>query len=139
MPISLTCAGCSSKLKAPDQALGHTLKCPRCSAPVKVVAPDPQTEVRAPAPTPSEQDPLPDPSLAPTAADHIIDADEMSSDSDDTLADSASESTDSADDIVEGDEIVDDDEIVQDDEIVEDRSEERRVGKECRSRWSPYH
>ena len=23
--------------------------------------------------------------------------------------------------------------------IVEDRSEERRVGKECRSRWSPYH
>ena len=24
-------------------------------------------------------------------------------------------------------------------DIVEDRSEERRVGKECRSRWSPYH
>ena len=24
-------------------------------------------------------------------------------------------------------------------EIVETRSEERRVGKECRSRWSPYH
>ena len=23
--------------------------------------------------------------------------------------------------------------------FVEDRSEERRVGKECRSRWSPYH
>ena len=23
--------------------------------------------------------------------------------------------------------------------IVEFRSEERRVGKECRSRWSPYH
>ena len=23
--------------------------------------------------------------------------------------------------------------------IVEGRSEERRVGKECRSRWSPYH
>ena len=23
--------------------------------------------------------------------------------------------------------------------IVLDRSEERRVGKECRSRWSPYH
>ena len=22
---------------------------------------------------------------------------------------------------------------------VHDRSEERRVGKECRSRWSPYH
>ena len=24
-------------------------------------------------------------------------------------------------------------------EIVWKRSEERRVGKECRSRWSPYH
>ena len=23
--------------------------------------------------------------------------------------------------------------------MVDDRSEERRVGKECRSRWSPYH
>ena len=23
--------------------------------------------------------------------------------------------------------------------IVQSRSEERRVGKECRSRWSPYH
>ena len=25
------------------------------------------------------------------------------------------------------------------DKFVEHRSEERRVGKECRSRWSPYH
>ena len=25
------------------------------------------------------------------------------------------------------------------DNIPIDRSEERRVGKECRSRWSPYH
>ena len=24
-------------------------------------------------------------------------------------------------------------------EILNGRSEERRVGKECRSRWSPYH
>ena len=24
-------------------------------------------------------------------------------------------------------------------DLTEDRSEERRVGKECRSRWSPYH
>src|SRR3989449_9984789 len=24
-------------------------------------------------------------------------------------------------------------------EPIQDRSEERRVGKECRSRWSPYH
>ena len=26
-----------------------------------------------------------------------------------------------------------------DEETVVGRSEERRVGKECRSRWSPYH
>src|SRR5690349_23989145 len=25
------------------------------------------------------------------------------------------------------------------DSLLEQRSEERRVGKECRSRWSPYH
>ena len=24
-------------------------------------------------------------------------------------------------------------------DMLEQRSEERRVGKECRSRWSPYH
>ena len=24
-------------------------------------------------------------------------------------------------------------------ENIKERSEERRVGKECRSRWSPYH
>ena len=24
-------------------------------------------------------------------------------------------------------------------ELLDKRSEERRVGKECRSRWSPYH
>ena len=24
-------------------------------------------------------------------------------------------------------------------ELIEAKSEERRVGKECRSRWSPYH
>ena len=30
-------------------------------------------------------------------------------------------------------------EIVQLPKPVKERSEERRVGKECRSRWSPYH
>ena len=30
--------------------------------------------------------------------------------------------------------------VINDEKIaVMDRSEERRVGKECRSRWSPYH
>ena len=35
------------------------------------------------------------------------------------------------------DDTMNDDEIIIDDDT--DRSEERRVGKECRSRWSPYH
>ena len=30
-------------------------------------------------------------------------------------------------------------EWVEQREEMNDRSEERRVGKECRSRWSPYH
>src|SRR2546430_16836034 len=30
-------------------------------------------------------------------------------------------------------------EFVQRDALIVERSEERRVGKECRSRWSPYH
>ena len=29
--------------------------------------------------------------------------------------------------------------IDENDEVKISRSEERRVGKECRSRWSPYH
>ena len=29
--------------------------------------------------------------------------------------------------------------VNHDDDDVDGRSEERRVGKECRSRWSPYH
>ena len=29
--------------------------------------------------------------------------------------------------------------VVTDPEGIHARSEERRVGKECRSRWSPYH
>ena len=31
------------------------------------------------------------------------------------------------------------DAVVSSKTVVGDRSEERRVGKECRSRWSPYH
>ena len=31
------------------------------------------------------------------------------------------------------------DELKSDNVLISSRSEERRVGKECRSRWSPYH
>ena len=30
-------------------------------------------------------------------------------------------------------------ESMADSQVIRGRSEERRVGKECRSRWSPYH
>ena len=36
-------------------------------------------------------------------------------------------------------EIADYDVVVLDRDLPQLRSEERRVGKECRSRWSPYH
>jgi len=41
----------------------------------------------------------------------------------------------------EADDLEGDDEDLDDvfDEDEDERSEERRVGKECRSRWSPYH
>ena len=29
--------------------------------------------------------------------------------------------------------------VLEESDDFDDRSEERRVGKECRSRWSPYH
>ena len=35
--------------------------------------------------------------------------------------------------------MTDDDVLIDNLPDVRDRSEERRVGKECRSRWSPYH
>ena len=31
------------------------------------------------------------------------------------------------------------DELLKNSQVILYRSEERRVGKECRSRWSPYH
>src|ERR1051326_1982102 len=34
---------------------------------------------------------------------------------------------------------VDGQEFTKEPSVIEQRSEERRVGKECRSRWSPYH
>ena len=41
--------------------------------------------------------------------------------------------------IVKGTDEVTINHLVNDSRKVSGRSEERRVGKECRSRWSPYH
>src|SRR2546426_2001115 len=49
------------------------------------------------------------------------------------------EGRDHADRRAEGQHHVEDDDPSEDDVERRERSEERRVGKECRSRWSPYH
>ena len=40
---------------------------------------------------------------------------------------------------IKGKDILEKADVVVYDYLANDRSEERRVGKECRSRWSPYH
>jgi predicted Zn finger-like uncharacterized protein len=41
MPVNITCPNCKARIKAPDSALGKTLKCPKCGKPIAVAAPDP--------------------------------------------------------------------------------------------------
>lgn len=36
MPISIACPACSAKIKAPDQAAGRMVKCPRCGLPIQI-------------------------------------------------------------------------------------------------------
>jgi hypothetical protein len=36
MPLSLSCSGCGARLRAPNSALGRTLRCPKCNGPVIV-------------------------------------------------------------------------------------------------------
>jgi hypothetical protein len=40
MPIIITCAGCKAKLRIRDEFAGKSMKCPRCSNPVQVAAPE---------------------------------------------------------------------------------------------------
>ena len=40
MPISIECAGCGGRLKAPDSAGGRKTKCPKCGAPILVPSPE---------------------------------------------------------------------------------------------------
>ena len=66
--------------------------------------------------------------FAVTASAENTDEQPISADSEITLADETTST-----------EVVTEDEQSEAVELADDRSEERRVGKECRSRWSPYH
>lgn len=52
MPIAIACPSCGAKMKAPDEAAGRKVKCPKCSTPL-VVPTVTLDEPPAPAPRPS--------------------------------------------------------------------------------------
>jgi DNA-directed RNA polymerase subunit RPC12/RpoP len=56
MPVAVVCSNCSGKLKVPDNLVGRSVKCPRCSTAIKVPG-------KATAP-PARQEPEPE-DLAP--------------------------------------------------------------------------
>ena len=51
--MHVTCPNCSAGLKAPDDVVGKTVKCPKCPQPFKVSAPEPQVLVAEDAPSPA--------------------------------------------------------------------------------------
>src|SRR5262249_12249997 len=68
MPASITCSSCQTRLKAPDSTGGKTIRCPRCSAVLRVPAQPPAATARPAAPAPTavsparrEQPPAPPP------------------------------------------------------------------------------
>jgi predicted RNA-binding Zn-ribbon protein involved in translation (DUF1610 family) len=61
MPISFSCPQCGKKLRAPDNAVGKTSKCPGCGSPVTCPEPIYDAElVEAPPPVPGGVDPYAD-------------------------------------------------------------------------------
>src|SRR5262249_46121175 len=57
MPASITCSSCQTRLKAPDSTGGKTIRCPRCSAVVRVPAQPPAATARPAAPAPTAVSP----------------------------------------------------------------------------------
>src|SRR5262249_5195608 len=68
MPVTVVCPACKARLKAPDNLLGKTVKCPGCTKPVvvKVAASTPppapaiKKPMKQPAPPVLEEEPLDD-------------------------------------------------------------------------------
>jgi uncharacterized Tic20 family protein len=63
MPIVVVCPSCKAKMKAPDNLVGKTVKCPGCAAlvQVKAAASAPAPAPAAPAPAPVVRKPAPKP------------------------------------------------------------------------------
>ncbi|MFL5339243.1 MAG: hypothetical protein ACJ8F7_03670 [Gemmataceae bacterium] len=47
MPIAVICPNCSARIKAPDTAVGKTVKCPKCGSPMQIAGPPPKPEPAA--------------------------------------------------------------------------------------------
>ena len=60
MPVVVVCPSCNAKMKAPDNLVGKTVKCPGCAALVQVKAPA-SASAPAPAPAPVVRKPAPKP------------------------------------------------------------------------------
>lgn len=67
MPISIVCAGCGQRIKAPDKLLGRTISCPACGSAVKVEGEPAAAPVPAAPAVPSFSVPPAPPPPAPDA------------------------------------------------------------------------
>ncbi len=55
MPVLVVCSNCSTKLSAPDAAVGKRVKCPKCAAAIPVPGPAPAEVVDEPPPVKVEE------------------------------------------------------------------------------------
>ena len=60
MPVTVVCPSCSARIKAPDTAIGKTVKCPKCASTMMIGAPEPAPEVVEIPPTQDEAPPQED-------------------------------------------------------------------------------
>jgi uncharacterized protein len=73
MPISVSCPSCGTKMKAPDNAVGKKVKCPKCANLITVTAEDDEmSAVSAALPPP------PEPEAASDVPEEVEEMDEVS-------------------------------------------------------------
>jgi len=59
MPLMIPCPSCKARLKAPENLIGKTVKCPNCQTPIAVKAPAEEPPARQPAAKPRKAEPEP--------------------------------------------------------------------------------